>query len=418
MAAAEPARGPAVVLVGAFDTKPEPLALLREELIRHGCRVHRVDFATTRHRTACEITADVVARSAGTTVDAAHAGGRASAVETMGLGVRRVLLDLHAAGDLDAVLLCGGSGAGTVFAAAVTALPFGVTKVLVSTVVAGDTRPYLQGLDALLFHPVVDIEGDNDLLRDVLRRAASATAASARESALAAERSRVGGTRDDGATAVAITMFGITTPCVSAARHLLDERGAQTLAFHANGTGGATLERLVTEGRFAAVLDLTTTELADLVAGGTLSAGEDRLTAAARAGVPQVVAPGALDTVNFGPPQSVPERFRDRLLHAHNPYVTLMRTDEAENAALGRLVAERVSTAPATSTVVLPMGGFSELDRPGGPFWWPEADRAFRDALVAGLHPGVRLVESDLHVNDPALARLLVDELARFGVPA
>ena len=345
-------------------------------------------------------------------MQAAHAAGRADAVATMAVGVRRTLEQLHAADPVDAVVMCGGSGAGTVFAAAATVLPFGVTKVLVSTVVAGDTRPYLQGLDALLFHPVVDIEGENDLLADVLRRAAAATAGAAGESA-AARRSSGPAVP----AAVAVTMFGITTPCVSAVRHLLEAGGTGAVAFHANGTGGATLERLVAEGRFAAVVDITTTELADLVAGGTLSAGEDRLTAAGRAAVPQVVVPGALDTVNFGPPETVPERLRDRRFHTHNAHVTLMRTDADENRRLGRLVAQRVSGAPATTAVVLPMGGFSELDRPDGPFWWPEADAAFRDALVADLHPDVRLVESDLHVNDPAFARLLVEELALLGVP-
>lgn len=402
--------GPRVVLVGAHDTKAEPLALLRAELVRHGCAVHRVDFATTAHDVGCETSAEDVAAAAGTTVAAAHASGRGEAVATMAEGVRRVLLALQDDGPVDAVVLCGGSGAGTVFAAAAPALPFGATKVLVSTVVAGDTRPYLQGLDALLFHPVVDVEGANGLLTDVLRRAAAATAGAARESATARATPA-----DDATHLVAVTMFGITTPCVSAVRHLLAARGSQAVAFHANGTGGATMERLVEQGRFGAVLDVTTTELADLVAGGTLSAGASRLTAAARAGLPQVVVPGALDTANFGPPDTVPERLRDRRFHAHNPHVTLMRTDVDENRELGRLVADRASTAPATTTVVLPMGGFSELDRPDGPFWWPEADEAFRTALVEGLHPGVRLVESDLHVNDPALARSLVDELDRLG---
>ena len=398
-----PPAGPAVVLVGAYDTKPEPLHLLRRELERLGCRVHSVDFGLDAHDSLCETTADDVALRAGTSQAAARALGRGPGLEEMARGVRRRLADLLEDHACDAVLFAGGSGAGTVFAASATVLPFGVGKVLVSTVVAGDTRPYLQGLDALLFHPVVDIEGDNALLEDVLVRAAAATAGLA-----AAARSPR--TRRD-RFCVAATMFGITTPCVSAVRHLLEARGVELVSFHANGTGGATLEKLVDEGRFDAVLDITTTELADLVAGGTLSAGESRLTAAAQAGVPQVVLPGALDTVNFGPPGTVPAELRDRRLHSHNPHVTLMRTDVAESDALGRMLGERANLAPATTTVVLPLGGLSELDRPDGPFWWPEADEALREGLLATLRADVRLVESPLHVNDPALAQLVVDEL-------
>ncbi len=395
---------PTVVVAGAFDTKREALDLLCGLLRDRGCRVHRMDFGVAAHPEDAETTPDDLAALAGRSMDEVRRSGRDRALDTMGGAVGSALAHRHAAGEVDAFIVAGGSGAGTVFGLAAPRLPFGVPKVLVSTVVAGDTRGYLQGTDALLVYPVVDVEGMNGILRDVLRRAAVATAALAAAGAGAAAE-RVG-------PHVAMTMFGITTRCVSAARERLEAEGAEVSVFHANGTGGATLERLVAQGRVDAVLDVTTTELADLVAGGTLSAGPDRLSAAAAAGIPQVVVPGALDTVNFGAAESVPERFAGRRLHRHNEHVTLMRSDPTENAELGRLVAARAGAAPGTTTVVLPLGGFSELDVPGMPFWWPEADAAFREALVADLDPRVRLVESPLDINDPGFATLLVAELA------
>ncbi len=397
---------PSVVLVGAFDTKAEPLDHLHALLVGHGCTVHRVDFGTDSRRTDVETTATALAQRAGVDLDRAHDTGRAATIEAMAAAAAGVVADLHRRGRLDALVLAGGSGAGTVFATVAPVLPFGVPKVLVSTIAAGDTRPYLQGLDALFFHPVVDVEGRNAVLDSVLARAAAATAALARESSSHVSAPARGG--------VAVSMFGITTPCVTAVRHRLEAGGDRVLAFHANGTGGSSLERLVRDGMVEAVVDVTTTELADLVAGGALSAGEDRLTAAAQLGVPQVVVPGALDTVNFGPLGSVPERLRNRLFHRHNPYVTLMRADVDESRRLGVLLAQRVNAAPATSTVVLPLGGVSELDRPGQPFWDPAADQALRDSLRDAVDDTVRIVESPCHVNDAEFAHLLVIELGRL----
>ena len=397
---------PTVVVAGAFDTKREALDLLGRYVREQGCRVHRVDFGVAEHPSDAETTPQDLADLRGTTTEAVRESGRAGALDVMGSAVGDEVARLHAAGRLDALVAIGGSGAGTVFAAAAPRLPFGVPKVLASTVVAGDTRGYLQGMDAVLVYPVVDVEGLNCVLRDVLWRTAATAAALARAYRAAPAPDPAPGGH------VAMTMFGITTRCVSAVRERLEADGTEVSVFHANGTGGATLERLVAEGRVDAVLDITTTELADLVAGGTLSAGPDRLTAAATHDIPQVVVPGALDTVNFGARESVPERFAERTLHRHNEHVTLMRTDPAENARLGELVAHRVGAAPATSTVVLPMGGFSELDAPGMPFWSPEADAAFRDALREHLDPAVRVVESPENVNDAGFAELLVAELA------
>lgn len=398
------ASGPTVAVVGAYDTKAEPLDQLGDLLRQEGCAVHRMDFGAHSERADVETTAETLAK----TVEGLTRPGvdRAGHLEVMGEAVGLQLRELLGADGIDAVLFAGGSGAATVFAAAAASLPFGVPKVLVSTIVAGDTRPYLRGLDALLFYPVVDVEGDNRLLRSVLARAAVATAALARQS----WRSDPAPVHDTG---VAMTMFGITTPCVSAARRALQTSGHEVLTFHANGTGGAAMERLIREGECHAVLDVTTTELADHIVGGALSAGESRLTAAADKSVPQVLVPGAMDTVNYGPLSSVPSHYRGRVLHAHNPHVTLMRTTAEECRELGALLAERAGRAPATTTVAIPRGGLSELDQPGRDFWDPEADAALFDALQVGLDRDARLVESPFHINDPRFADLLVDELVR-----
>jgi uncharacterized protein (UPF0261 family) len=209
-------------------------------------------------------------------------------------------------------------------------------------------------------------------------------------------------------------MFGVTTPCVEASRAVLEQAGFEVLVFHATGTGGETMESLISDGVIAGVLDVTTTELADDLVGGVLTAGPDRLTAAALAGVPQVVSLGALDMVNFGPPDTVPERFRDRRFYQHNPTVTLMRTTPEENDRLGKEIALKASASKAATAVFVPLRGVSALDREGQPFWWPEADAALFASLRQWMSPHVEVVELDLHVNDPEFARQMAGRLLRM----
>jgi uncharacterized protein (UPF0261 family) len=215
---------------------------------------------------------------------------------------------------------------------------------------------------------------------------------------------------------VTATMFGVTTPCVTRARELLEQAGCEVVVFHATGTGGQAMEALIRRGEVAGALDLTTTELADELVGGVLSAGPDRLRAAVEAGIPQVLSVGALDMVNFGPMNTVPERFRDRRLHVHNPSITLMRTTPAENAALGRYIATVLSNAHRRIALLIPRKGVSALDAPGMPFHDPEASAALFEPLVNGLsgHPFVDLLDLDLHINDPAFADQAADSLARL----
>jgi uncharacterized protein (UPF0261 family) len=285
-------------------------------------------------------------------------------------------------------------------------LPFGVPKVMVSTLASGQTRPYVGGSDIVMVYPVADLAGLNRLTRVALTNAALALAGMVRlprpELAAAADR-----------PLVAATMFGVTTPCVDRARQALEARGVEVLVFHATGVGGEAMEGLVRDGQVAGVLDLTTTELADELVGGTLSAGPDRLEAAGRRGIAQVVSVGALDMVNFGPAATVPERFAGRRLHAHNPSVTLMRTTAEENARLGARMAEVLGRARGSVVVLVPARGVSALDAPGQPFYDPEADGALFEALTSGLsgRPHVRVEVRDEHINDPTFAEAAASAL-------
>jgi uncharacterized protein (UPF0261 family) len=210
---------------------------------------------------------------------------------------------------------------------------------------------------------------------------------------------------------VAATMFGNTTPCVEAAKAIIEAAGYEVLVFHATGTGGRTMESLIEEGLIDGVLDVTTTEWADELVGGVLAAGPTRLEAAARRGVPAVVAPGCLDMVNFWAPKTVPERFQDRRLYPHNPNITLMRTTPEENHELGQLLAEKLNQSTGPVSVLFPLGGLSMIDAPGGPFWWPEADRALLAALKENLRPDIPVIEIDANVNDPEFARPAAEAL-------
>jgi uncharacterized protein (UPF0261 family) len=390
-----------VVLVGTLDTKGAEYAWLAQRL-----RGHRVDVVTVDvgplSDAAADVTAAEVAQAAGADPAALRsAGDRGAAMAAMAAGAARVVADLHAAGRLDGVLAVGGSGGTSVAARAVQELPVGVPKLLVSTMASGDVAPYVGAVDVTLMYAVVDVAGINSVSAQVLGNAAAAIAAMAREYA-ARRTAPAAGHRP----LVGLTMFGLTTPAVDEARAELERLGYEPLVFHATGAGGRTLEKLAGDGRFAGVLDLTTTELADDLVGGVLSAGPDRLTAAGARGVPQVVSLGALDMVNFGPRETVPASFDGRRFVVHNPAVTLMRTTPAEAAELGRRIGARLAAARGPVTVFVPLRGLSGIDRDGGPFRDDKADAALFAALRAELAgSAVELVEVDAHINDPGFGQ-------------
>lgn len=390
-----------VLIVGTLDTKGQELAFVRGLLHARGLETLVIDAGVLGEPAfAPDIDRDEVFRLAGTSVeDVRRKGDRGTAVTDAARGVANLVAELQRRVPIQGVIGLGGSAGTVIGTAAMRTLPFGVPKVMVSTLASGQTRPYVGGSDIIMVHPVADIAGLNRLTRTALTNAANALAGMLTFPGPDpdAERDR---------PLVAATMFGVTTPCVDRARRALEAAGVEVLVFHATGVGGQAMEGLVRDGRLAGLLDLTTTELADELVGGVLSAGPERLEAAVRKGLPQVVSVGALDMVNFGPVATVPDRFSGRLFHVHNPSVTLMRTTPDENARLGAGMAAILSRATTPMVVMIPRRGVSALDAVGKPFYNPEADAALFDAVVRGLdgHPTVRLDVRDEHINDPAFA--------------
>jgi uncharacterized protein (UPF0261 family) len=390
-----------VVLVGTLDTKGHELAFVRERVREHGVDVLLVDTGVFEPQITPDVSREEVARAAGEDVAAlAASGDRGAAVTAMARGAAEVVRRLHEEGRLDAVAGLGGSGNSSIATEAMRALPVGVPKLMVSTVAAGDTRPYVGAVDVTMMYSVVDISGVNSISARIMANAAGAIAGMAKATVPPLDQRPL----------VGATMFGVTTPCVTRARERLEELGYEVLVFHATGTGGQSMEALVRAGFLAGVLDATTTELADDLVGGVLSAGPDRLEAAGAEGVPQVVSLGALDMVNFGPRETVPERFEGRNLYVHNPTITLMRTTAEECAELGRRIGRKLSAATGPTVLYVPLRGVSMIDVEGQPFHDPEAN----DALFAGLREtldGVEVHEADTDVNDPELAVAMADRL-------
>lgn len=398
---------PVVALVGALDTKGEEYGFVRDRLASAGVTSVLVDVGVLGPPTVTpQIDRDAVADAAGTTIATlVAAGDRNPAMVAMARGAAAVVRGLLDRREVSGVMVLGGSNAGYVMSQVAAALPIGVPKVLVSTITAGDTRPYVGTTDLTMVYPVVDIAGLNSVSRLILARASDACAGMILgpvvESPVPAP------------AAVGCTMFGVTTPCVTAVRDQLVADGREAHIFHANGTGGRSLEAMIASGVFAAVADLTTTELADELAGGVCSAGPDRLTAAASHGVPQVVSVGALDMVSFGPRETVPDRYAGRLVHAHNPAVTLMRTSAAESTVLGEQIATKLNRSTAFVEVHIPALGFSQISVAGALFHDPEADEALITSLRQHLHSRIGLHVHDTAINDPAFAVEINQALTR-----
>ncbi len=402
-----------VVLLGTLDTKGMEYDFLRQRVREAGCEVILIDASTGGPpQIEPDIGGETVARAVGADVAAlTRQGDRGLAVATMARGATRIVTDLFAQGRLHGMLGLGGSGGSSLVTQAMRALPIGVPKLMVSTMASGDTRPYVGTSDIAMLNSVVDIAGLNRISERILTNAAAAIAGMARMYAGAPAMA-------PGPPLIAATMFGVTTPCVTAARQRLEELGYEVLVFHAVGTGGQAMEALIHAGFIAGVLDATTTELADELVGGVLSAGPNRLEAAGAHGVPQVVSLGALDMVNFGPLDTVPQPFRDRRLYQHNPNITLMRTTPEECSALGRTIARKLNAATGPVALFIPLRGISMIALEGGAFYDPDADRALLDALRADLRADIERHELDLDINDVRFARAMaerLDQLLRTG---
>jgi uncharacterized protein (UPF0261 family) len=392
-----------IAIIAAFDTKGAEARFLEGIVRSRGHRKLTIDVGVLADPS---IPADIVAS------EVAHAGGgdlqtlrragdKAQAMEVMTRGAAIVAANLHREGRFDAIIGLGGSAGTAIASSAMRALPIGVPKVLVSTVAAGDTRPYIGTKDLTMMYSIVDIAGLNRISTRVLANAVGAVIGMV-ETTLPAYEER---------PLIAASMFGNTTTCVDRARGTLDAAGFEVLVFHATGAGGMTMESLISDGYVDGVLDLTTTEWADELCGGVFSAGAKRLDAAALAGIPQVVAPGCLDMVNFWAPDTVPAAYVARKLFRWNPNVTLMRTDVDENRRLGRILAEKVNQSIGPVRVLLPLRGVSQLDSPGGEFWWPEADQALFQSVRQSLRRDIPLIELDANINDPQFADRAAAEL-------
>jgi len=395
-----------VLLIGTLDTKGEEYAYLRERLELAGAGALVADVGTGGPPRGCapDIAREDVAREAG--LDLNTLTDRGEAVGAMSEAAAALARRLHEEGRIDGVLAAGGSGNTAIATRAMQALPVGVPKLMVSTVAAGDTRDYVGGSDVTLMASVTDVAGLNSISRQILANAAAAMAGMVQAPPVEPQESR---------PLVGATMFGVTTPCVTRAREALEALGYEVLVFHATGTGGRAMEALVAGGFLAGVLDATTTELCDDLVGGVLSAGPDRLEAAGRAGLPQVVSLGALDMVNFGARATVPPKFEDRNLYVHNPSITLMRTTPEECAELGRRIARKLSVATGPVALFVPLGGVSMIDAEGQPFHDPEADEALFGALREGVdRDRVELIELELNVNDDAFADAMAEKLDEF----
>lgn len=386
-----------VAVLGTFDTKGKELKFIKECIEEHGLKTLCINTGVFEPVVEPDISSAEVAAAVGADINAIlEKRDRATATEVLAKGTEKLIPQLYAEGKFDGIISIGGSGGTSLATPAMRQLPLGVPKVMVSTMASGDVSPYVGTSDIVMIPSVVDAEGLNDISKVIFSNAANAVVG------MVQNRKEI---ESDGKPLLAATMFGVTTPCVKAAEDYLHEQGYDVLVFHATGTGGKCMEALIDQGFIKGVLDLTTTEWCDEVVGGVLNAGPDRLTAAGKNGIPQVVSVGALDMVNFGPMDTVPAQFKDRNLYKHNPTVTLMRTTADELKSIGHEIATRLADATGKTTLMLPLKGVSMIDVEGQPFYDAEADKVLFDTLRTELaDSNVEIVELDTDINDKEFA--------------
>ena len=402
-----------VYLIATLDTKGVEAAFLRDRLIALGIKVTLVDVGCLGgppEGIKPDVTREEVFAAAKTTLQAMREkNDRGEAVTKAAEGAAVIVGKAHAKSKLDGVLAIGGSAGTTIGTAAMRALPLGVPKVMVSTLASGNVRGFVGDKDILMLGSIVDLAGLNRITRPVLAEAAAAMAGLV--------KFKLDKTEATDKPLIAATMFGVTTICVEAARALLEEAGYEVLVFHATGSGGMAMESLIRDGVIAGVLDITTTEIADEIAGGLLSAGPTRLTAAAARGIPQVVSVGATDMVNFYGTETVPEKYKSRKLHVHNANITLMRTTVDENKKIGKDIGRKLAKSKGPTLIMLPKQGVSALDREGQVFDDPAARRALFEAIF-GTCGKCEVVELENHINDKEFAEAAARRLIQMLTPA
>lgn len=393
-----------VAIAGTFDSKGKEFLYVKEMIEKQGVKTFTIHAGVFEPLFQPDVSNALVAAAAGGDIAVLkQKKDRALATEVLSKGMKQLIPELFSQGKFDGIISLGGSGGTALVTPAMQALPVGVPKVMVSTVASGNTFQYVGTSDIIMFPSVVDVSGLNSISKKIFANAARAAAAMVHtgETAPAVDK-----------PIIAATMFGVTTPCLDYARAYLEERGYEVLIFHATGTGGQTMEALIRDGFIQGVLDITTTEWCDEIVGGVLAAGPRRLEAAAEKGIPQVVSVGALDMVNFGPADTVPEKFKHRNLYRHNPTVTLMRTTVDENIKIGRAIAGKLNAAKGPAVMMLPLKGVSMIDAEGQPFYGKEEDEALFQVLRNELnHDTVELTELPLHINDREFAAAAAGKL-------
>jgi len=393
-----------VVIVGALDTKGQEFAFVRDLIEKQGLATRVVDFGVLGEPVfEPDIPREQVSQAGGGDLAFLRSGDhKDEAMKVMASGLAEVVRGLYEDKKLDGIIGMGGSGGTSIATTAMRTLPVGVPKVMVSTVGGGDVSAYTGTRDITFMPSIVDVAGINSISRAIYTNAAGAIAGMVKmETPQGADEKAL----------ITASMFGNTTKSVDHARGILEENGYEVLVFHATGTGGKTMESLISDGYIKGSLDITTTELADEVCGGVFSAGPERCMAASRAGIPAVIVPGCVDMANFGGLDTVPEKFKGRNLYEWNPNVTLLRTNIVENKRMGEMIAAAANAASAPVVILIPLKGVSMLDSPGGRFWDPKADQACFEAIKANLKPGVPVIEMDNNINDPEFSGKVAETL-------
>ncbi len=399
-----------ICIIGAFDTKGEDHALVREEILRRGHQTLMVNIGVLGSTALFPVDYESEDVAKAGSYDLAELRGKkdkASAMKAFDEAAPKLVGRLFQEGKLDAIIGMGGSGGSAIIASAMRALPIGVPKLLVSTVASGDVSFYVRGKDITMMPSIVDVAGLNRISRLVYSRAAGAICGMVENEVPVSVGDR---------PIITASMFGNTTDCVNLCAKTLNQEGFEVLIFHATGAGGRAMETLIADGLVEAVLDITTTEWADELCGGVFSAGPERLDAAGRRGLPHLIVPGCVDMANFGAPSSVPVKYREanRLFYEWNPSVTLMRTNVEENRQMGEIFARKANAAKGPVAFLIPLGGVSMLDGDGQPFCDRAADQAMFEAIKKDLRPGIPFVEVDLNINDPKFAAQAVELIVQL----
>lgn len=399
-----------IAVAGTFDTKGKEFLYVKELIEELGLKTYMINTGVFNSEIEVDVSNKEIAKEAGYDIeDIVSRRDRAMATEALSKGMELLIPRLYAEGKFDGIISFGGSGGTSLVTPAMRALPIGVPKMMVSTMASGNVSQYVGTSDIIMMPSIVDVAGLNKISKTIFKNAVLAIAG------MVGMADKIKEVEEDEKPLIAATMFGVTTPCVDFAKEYLEERGYEVLVFHATGTGGKTMESLIDAGFFKGVLDITTTEWCDEIVGGVLGAGPDRLEAAGRNHVPQVVSVGALDMVNFGPIDTIPEKFKSRNLYKHNPTVTLMRTTVEENIKFGQKIAEKLNASFGKTVLILPLKGVSMIDAPGQPFYGSKEDEALFDTLKNNIDKDkVNIVEMDNNINEKAFAQRAAEELIKM----